>query len=143
MLVEAMVVTTMATLSFIGLVSVFIHCQRSYEAGVEESTVVHAVRRTVAQMRSENFGEIGSLYSTYEFSVPGVNYSSGTTTLYFDETADVPELGLPRDLDGDGSADNKNVSGGYVLLPVRVDVTWTGMRGTETRSLYAFLSDQS
>lgn len=40
-----------------------------------------------------------------------------------------PDLGLPRDLSGDGLVDGNDHSGGYVLLPVIVRVEWGGAGG--------------
>ena len=105
---------------------------------------MQALRRTVAEMRAEDFDDIADDYEDHEFSVSGLKSSSGRTIVYLDETANVPQLGLPRDLDGDGKADNDEVDeDDYILLPVRIDVRWQGMYGTETRSLYTFFSDQS
>jgi hypothetical protein len=45
-----------------------------------------------------------------------------------EDTVD-PLLGMPRDLNGDGSIDTGNHAGDYMYLPVRVRITWSGIAG--------------
>jgi len=40
------------------------------------------------------------------------------------ETSELPEFGLPRDLDGSGALDEFDHSTDYALLPVRITVSW-------------------
>ncbi len=141
-LVEVLSATILMTVSLIGLGLVFVSSQRSQEMGIEEAVVSHAIRRTVEQMRGEAFSDIATLYTGYEFTLASIG-GSGMVTVYVDETATVPELGLPRDLDGDGDATSNNVNPGYNLLPVQVDVPWPDSFGNQTRTLYTFLSEES
>ncbi len=59
--------------------------------------------------------------------------STGTIQIVTDETiTDVEigsDLGLPRDLDDDGSADNADAVDTAVLLPVVLRVDWRGPKG--------------
>jgi len=55
------------------------------------------------------------------------------------EDLDDPGLGLPRDLNGDGAIDSLDHSGDYVLLPVRVRVSWRGAGGNQTTVLETLL----
>ncbi len=68
--------------------------------------------------------------------------AEGTTLV---EQVVEPKLGLPMDLDGDGSIDGRAVdhAGDYLILPVTIEVTWTGSGGRE-RSLerHLLLYDQ-
>lgn len=52
-----------------------------------------------------------------------------------------PELGMPRDLDGDGLIDDAEHSGAYRLLPVRIVVQWTGAGGAGELALVTTLTD--
>ena len=70
---------------------------------------------------------------------------TGRVTFILNETAvsqDAQELGFPRDLDGDGEATNKDVSGNYTLLPAKVELSWTDLNGPQTRNLYFFLAEE-
>ena len=40
-----------------------------------------------------------------------------------------PQLGMPRDLDGDGLVDALDHSGDYQILPVLIEVDWVGPAG--------------
>jgi type II secretory pathway pseudopilin PulG len=48
------------------------------------------------------------------------------------EDLDVPELGLPHDLDGDGVLDSEPKDDTYVHIPVIVEVWWQGRSGEQT-----------
>lgn len=65
----------------------------------------------------------------------------GWITFVTDETATDAdlgvELGMPRDLDGDGKVDNTDVSGSAVLLPVILTLEWRGIGGF-TRATHPF-----
>ncbi len=140
-LVEVMAATVLMTVSLTGLGVVFVSSHRSHEMGIEQSVVSHGIRRTVEQMRGEAFADIATLYTGYQFTLNEIN-GSGTVTIIIDEGATVPELGLPReDLDGvDGYS--SDLTADYILLPVRIDVTWPDTFGNQTRTLYTFLSEE-
>lgn len=50
-----------------------------------------------------------------------------------------PELGLPRDLDGDGVVDGLDHSLDFEILPVRVRIEWSGRTGDRSLELYSSL----
>lgn len=52
------------------------------------------------------------------------------------------DLGMPRDLDGNGLIDAVDVSATYVLLPVRVVIEWRGVRGDRQLTLESVLSSR-
>jgi hypothetical protein len=56
------------------------------------------------------------------------------------ESADDPQLGMPRDLNGDGAIDEIDHSTDYRLLPVRVVVEWTGAAGPDELVLVTTLA---
>ena len=51
------------------------------------------------------------------------------------EDLDLPELGMPRDLNGDGAQDALDHAGDYVILPVAIRVRWRGAAGTSVFTL--------
>jgi prepilin-type N-terminal cleavage/methylation domain-containing protein len=55
------------------------------------------------------------------------------------EDVDDARLGMPRDLNGDGSIDSAPHSTNYRILPVRVSVTWRGVRGVRTLTVESML----
>ncbi len=52
----------------------------------------------------------------------------------------MPDLGMPRDLNGDGLVDAVDHSGDYQILPVLVRLTWQGQSGTSTLEFKTLLS---
>ncbi|MEM7518092.1 MAG: prepilin-type N-terminal cleavage/methylation domain-containing protein [Planctomycetota bacterium] len=50
-------------------------------------------------------------------------------------------LGLPRDLNGDNVVDDADHSDGYVILPVRVRLSWQGRQGNRTYELSTMLTE--
>lgn len=74
---------------------------------------------------------------------PGAEAPSVAIEFFTDETAVEPSLGLPRDLDGDGTIDNLDVSvigpNGQALatiLPTRLSVTWRSKDGATRTSVW-------
>jgi type II secretory pathway pseudopilin PulG len=57
------------------------------------------------------------------------------------EDLDLPELGLPRDLDGDGTIDSADHADDLVLLPVLLRLEWQGASGAHTLQMATILSD--
>ncbi len=55
------------------------------------------------------------------------------------EDLDLPELGLPRDLSGDGIVDDQDHSADYVILPVRIRVEWEGSGGPAQAEFHTVL----
>lgn len=50
-----------------------------------------------------------------------------------EDTVD-PNLGMPRDLNGDGVIDGLNHASDYVILPVRIEVKWSESGADRTHS---------
>jgi type II secretory pathway pseudopilin PulG len=81
---------------------------------------------------SETIGGLGTLSGVIEFPT-----GEGGELL---ENVDLPVLGMPRDLNGDGVVDTYNHRDDYLVLPVRVRVTWTGPTGEREFELAGVLT---
>ncbi|MEO0653093.1 MAG: hypothetical protein AAFZ65_20625, partial [Planctomycetota bacterium] len=57
------------------------------------------------------------------------------------ENLNLPEFGLPYDLNADGAVDASDVSADYRLLPVVVEIEWTGASGDQTLEVSTWLAD--
>jgi prepilin-type N-terminal cleavage/methylation domain-containing protein len=57
------------------------------------------------------------------------------------EDLDLPALGLPRDLSGDGVIDTLDHSSDYVILPARVRIEWRGDAGDASAEFYTVLME--
>jgi hypothetical protein len=51
-------------------------------------------------------------------------------------------LGMPRDLNGDGEIDNLDHSRDYIVLPVRIRISWRGLAGERTFELHTVLLNE-
>jgi hypothetical protein len=58
------------------------------------------------------------------------------------EDIDMPELSMPRDLDGDGLIDSLDHAGDYRLLPVLVRLRWKGISGERTAEARTLIADR-
>jgi prepilin-type N-terminal cleavage/methylation domain-containing protein len=58
------------------------------------------------------------------------------------EDVDMPELGMPRDLDGDGFVDFLPHSDDYRLLPVLVRLRWKGISGERSAEARTLIADR-
>lgn len=57
------------------------------------------------------------------------------------EDAQDPDLGMPRDLNGDSLVDDEDHADDYILLPVRVRIEWEGMFGNRRFELFTQLGE--
>lgn len=71
--------------------------------------------------------------------------ASGSTTLSetvtgFDLTGGTPGAATSLDLNGDGDTGDTNIAGGaYLILPVRIEITWQGVKGRTTFTMSELL----
>ena len=61
-------------------------------------------------------------------------------TMELREDVVMPELGLPRDLNGDGVIDSNNHANDYRVLPLCIDVEWQDQQGIRSVSYYTTLA---
>ncbi|MEX1023869.1 MAG: prepilin-type N-terminal cleavage/methylation domain-containing protein [Planctomycetota bacterium] len=57
------------------------------------------------------------------------------------EDAEIPELGMPRDLNGDGHVDGVDHRYDLHVLPVCVKVSWKGSHGDRSLQIYTLLTN--
>lgn len=67
---------------------------------------------------------------------------SGAGGLELREDVDDPNLGMPRDLNGDGFLDNLNHANDYRLLPVTVRLRWQAAGVERTSEVHVLLADR-
>lgn len=141
-LVELIIGIALFTVAFMGLGALFVMNNRSSVLAVEETIAANAFRTMAERIRSTPFENVAATYQGHSFTVADLD-GTGTVEVFVDETtssAEGDELGLPRDLDGDGAATSVNVGGDYQLLPIRIEVAWVNDDGPQTRSLSLLLT---
>ena len=57
------------------------------------------------------------------------------------EDSQIPVLGLPMDLNADGTIDGKDHAGDYALLPVLIRLSWQGATGPRTFEVHTILGE--
>ena len=86
-------------------------------------------------------GQLGTSFDVKELTPLDGMAHVGSITFLADETrTDASlgvQLGLPRDLDGDGNATSTDVLATARLIPVVIELRWTGIRG-EQRLVHPF-----
>lgn len=93
------------------------------------------VVRGLSPMANDADGMVG------EILFPTVVKGGGAIELR--ESVDDAPIGMPRDLNGDGLIDTEDHSDDYVLLPITVRLTWSGVTGRGQTNLRLLLVDGS
>jgi len=129
----------------------------------ETGRAVDAARATVEQLRSGEFAQIFFNYNADPADDPGgAGSSPGSDFVAFglspqggdldgmvgrirfpvigaelrEDLVDA-DLGMPRDLNGDGAIDALDHSGDYQILPFSIVLEWTGKTGDRSTELYS------
>jgi hypothetical protein len=146
-IVEVLVGSIFVITGFVGLAGLQIANERAHAAAVIDAQITSNFRLLAERVRAAPFQETAALHQGAAISLPGLPSGTGTISFLLDETLDTPEsnrFGLPRDLDGDGAATNPDASSSYLLLPVKLEITWTASDGaTELRTLYYLLAQEN
>ena len=144
--VEVLISAVLLTFAFAGMATLIMSNERSQVAASNEAIVRNALRNQAERIRGAPFEDILATYQSLHFSVTGLEEASGNVTIFTDETEvsdETAPLGFPRDLDGDGSATNPNISTSYMLLPIRLRVTWAERSDQIQSELYLLLSPEN
>lgn len=154
-LFELLVSITVLLVALIGLVSVMYYTTRLNTVNRENLAALRAAERQIETLRSIKIEEIVPRYNNTKSDDLGTGENPGP---YFDveglkpvgsarvgrisfpgdgvrllENVNDPAWGMPRDLNGNGTIDTVDVSGPDLkLLPVMVEITWTGVQGQRT-----------
>ena len=90
----------------------------------------------VAALADSQNAAVGATFEVPELNAPPNVPTAGTIRIITDETLTDEglgvDIGMPRDLNGDGDAADQNVTGDARIHPVVVTVTWRGPNGTQT-----------
>ncbi len=146
---EAAVSMTLFAVALLSLWGTLIYSSRSNIAAEQRMRALNAAQAKIEELKFvpfENlineFGPSGNTGDT--FIVPSIDTdpqaASGRIAFFVDETSSQGEaLGFPLDLNGDGDAEDLDVSGDFQLLPVRVTVRWNGVLGEQRVDLRSIL----
>ncbi|MBM3991155.1 MAG: hypothetical protein FJ298_09120 [Planctomycetes bacterium] len=159
----AMGVLTVAVFLFTGVVA---SSSRIGSEKRQQSVAAHAARSILERLRGAAFASVWTSYNAQplddplgagsaagaNFAVPGLDPRPddpdgfvGRISLpeqlgALREDADDPELGLPRDLDGDTLVDDEDHRGDYRILPVKVEIAWQSPLGPRRIEMFTMLA---
>lgn len=138
---EVSMAMTIIAIALMALLTAILSSTTTIEANRQDAIVMTCVREHVAQLQAEAassdaaFAAIYNAHNGEHFTIPGLTEGAdfgGNISFYVNETASVPEAGLPRDLNKDGDAADTDASANYVLLPARIRVRWQTPKGGDT-----------
>ena len=148
-LLEAAVSLTLLAVALLSLWGTLIYCSRSNIAAEQKMRALNAGQAKIEELKSLPFesliNEFGPTGSTGDiFGVPSIDSdrteASGQIAFFIDETDSHGELlGFPLDLNGDGDAEDVDVSSSFLILPVRITVRWAGVLGEQRIELRSIL----
>lgn len=144
----ACILMAVAVLGLMALIPTTAQMTETTEEGNLSMQACHQMSEAIRQYADKDFAYVWRVYNSVSsddpngigtapgaaFSIEGLLNATGTSdvgsiTFYTDETAVVDEVGLPKDLNGDGDANDTDVSGDFELLPYRMSVSWKDQRG--------------
>ncbi|MFT4540763.1 MAG: prepilin-type N-terminal cleavage/methylation domain-containing protein [Planctomycetota bacterium] len=164
-LIEVLIAITVFAVSIGAVGTTLVATTALSKTSNEISEAVESACSLLEQVRAEEFQDI---FATYNDSgaddIDGVDTAPGSS---FDVDGKSPwvgsvsvgevifpgdgielredfvdrELGMPRDLNGDGVIDDLNHASDYTILPLRVRVRWSGKSGEIEKSMVSVLID--
>lgn len=144
-MIEVIIAGTILTIALLGLLSTMLSASTLQRNNRESTMAQNAVAAQIEIMHSAEVRRLPDFFGPgttgATFTIPGLDPVAplsttapripvGSVELFFDETLDRPDLGLPRDLNSDGDMTDTNIRDSrLVLVPARVSVRWQGING--------------
>jgi len=167
-LLEITIAISVLTLALVGATGSMLAGNRLQRVNRESAVAEDAVRQVLESMRGAALATTFARFNSTAVDNPGGVVSPGATFAVEGlrappENAGAPvgsivfptildggvlelredfvdaELGMPADLNADGAIDDANHALDYRVLPVRVQVQWTGVLGTRTLAVETVL----
>ncbi|MHC4473556.1 MAG: type IV pilus modification PilV family protein [Planctomycetota bacterium] len=165
-LIEILIGLTIFAIAAMSVMSVMVYSMRLDAANKETAVATQAARRVMERIKATPFDRVVADFNAdpkddpdgegfspgADFAVPDlrevheeVKKVAGEILLPSDKTGklredlDLPILGLPRDLNGDGKIDKKDHTDDLRALPVIVRIRWTGFTGPRSVELHSVI----
>ena len=154
-LLELMLVMSVMVIAFLALSQSLGASIRLTEANRERRLATDGARQALEQL--QGFAEFDRIFETFQgtgFAVEGLSpveddpdglvgeFVFPTLSGELREDIVMPELGMPRDLNGDGLTDSVDHAGDYRLLPVELRLRWDGPGGERTMRIRSLIADR-
>ncbi len=168
-LVEVMVALAIIAVGVVGLLAALLPAIQLSDTSRETTVAMNAAREMIAIIdRSWSFDDTFAMYNKDSNDDPdGAGTAPGPGFIVEDLSAQPgdadgfvgrisfpvtgaalredtmnPELGMPRDLNGDGVVDAADHSGDYIILPVTVIIEWQGAAGLRSTEISTLLTER-
>jgi type II secretory pathway pseudopilin PulG len=158
-----MIAVTIVTTSLVGLFSALIQISRLNASNREILAAMRAAEQMIETLKTSDFEKIFASYNPTSaddplpgpgtgpgphFDVPDLSpqpddpdhkcgrilFPTDSSGNQLREDVKDPDLGMPRDLDGNGTIDASDVAATYKILPVTIRIDWQGIQGKRTWS---------
>lgn len=163
-LIETMIVLGTVTLTILGVITAHITCARLGQTNHETQAAAQRIRTVMEEISATDINEVPATYDNVPANDPaGAGTAPGhaflSTALRSNNSGDrgsiempvnsdgevredlnIPALGMPRDLNGDGSIDSANHASDFHVLPVIVRLKWAGISGNREMRLMTILA---
>ena len=169
-LLELVIAATALVIGVLGFSKAMYSWNRAAEGDRLKSRAVQAARRVMEDLQSKPFEDVFALYNATAaddpigVTIPGASFMVPGLTPWADdpdgivgevilpvqtvlgaeqvrEDANLPRIGMPRDLNGDGNVDALDHAGDYRILPVMVRVRWLGPNGRSSLEMKTILGE--
>jgi len=169
-LLELMVAFSYIFLCAVGFLKVIAFATTTTGAQREMSLASEAARQMVEVLQAEDFADVFARYNDDPSDDPGGTGTAPGSSIAVPELAAAPGnvavgritfpsrvnqvggvelredvtdtvLGMPRDLNGDGTVDSEDHADDYALLPVRIEFEWVGQGGQASLEIKTLLAD--
>jgi len=161
--VEVTLAAGVLVIGVLGMAASMASSLKLVEVNRETVQAHEAARQTIEAMQATTFEDIVASYNSdtaddpngpgtapgSQFAIPGLNAPGASVGLirlpipegadYLSEALVDPDLGMPRDLNGDGVITPGPMPGNYLVLPVRVETAWQGVGGVRRLGLNSLL----
>jgi len=147
-MVDVALATVILVVAAGGLISTVISTSKLSRVTEESSDAYEAARAITETIYATNPGEVFATFNAAPFfTVPGLNLQDGDADGFVGqiifptiggelrEDSVNAELGMPRDLNGDGVIDALDHSDDYTILPLTLRMQWKGVSGNEAADL--------
>jgi len=155
-LLELMVSLVVLTIGVVSFIMALTSSMKLGAAGHDRDIAVNAARQMIEQMRA--YSDFSTTFAHYNananFEVDGLTVKADDSDGYVgriafptsgselrEDTSD-SDLGMPKDLNGDGAIDASDHASDYIILPVTVYVEWFGSGSDWSVEVRALLVDR-
>jgi len=152
-LIEVAIAGSVMVIGLLGFLRVVVMSIGSGAANREADLATQAAKQTIEQLQAANFDTLQDTYGVppgggvpgNAFAVPGLNPDPNDPdglvgeiimpvlvvggAVQVREDLKMPELGMPRDLNGYGGFDSLDHAGDKLIMPVLVRLRWRGAMG--------------